>query len=165
MTIKARDLIVEVVIKLQLRKYSLWKFQQHYALPGEVPVVGELSTRQYDSELHLQAKYVFITWILLKQTFQCDIYRCYSNFDLTSGDDWCDQNLRVVNSEFKNSFCSHKITIFRWSVFLDLPNQPWWKRIGVLGIWLFAILQIKVSVALSCWAHCGNSRGKFWLWW
>jgi len=39
----------------QLRKYSLWKFQQHYALPGEVPAVGELSTRQFDSELHLQA--------------------------------------------------------------------------------------------------------------
>lgn len=57
MAIKARDLIVEVVIKSQLRKYSLWKFQQHYALPGEVPAVGELPTRQFDSELHLQAKY------------------------------------------------------------------------------------------------------------
>ena len=113
MTIKARYLIVEVVIQLQLRKYSLWKFQQHYALPGEVPAVGELSTRQFDSELHLQAKYVFITCIHLKQTFLYDVCRSYLNFDMTSADDWCDQNLRAVTLDFKNSFCPHIITILR----------------------------------------------------
>jgi hypothetical protein len=142
MTIKARCLIVEVVIQLQLRKYSLWKFQQHYALPGEVPAVGELSTRQFDSELHLQAKYVFITCIHLKQTFLYDVCRSYSNFDMTSADDWCDQNLRAVNLDFKNSFCSHKSQ--SWD---DLSFWTFQTNHGVLGIRLFTILQIKVSVA------------------
>jgi len=100
----------------------LWKFQQHYALPGEVPAVGELSTRQFDSELHLQAKYVFITCMHLKQTFRYDVCRSYSNFDMTSADDWCDQNLRAVNLDFKNSFCSQNHNLEM--ICLSGPSKP-----------------------------------------